>query len=63
MITDGIIESRNSEGEQFGSSKLGQVVASISADDNPLEKIKDEFFKFTEGKFEDDISLITIKAS
>ena len=62
MITDGIIESRNSEGEQFGKSKLNQVFSDISVDDNPLEKIKSAFFKFTDGKFEDDISLITIKA-
>ncbi len=62
MITDGIIESRNRDGEQFGNLKLNQVIGQISADDDPLEKIKNEFYKFTDSKFEDDISIITIKA-
>ncbi len=62
MITDGIIESRNEAGEQFGSGTLNKVVSTISDDDDPIEKIKSAFYDFTKSKFEDDISLITIKA-
>ncbi|MEO8398689.1 MAG: response regulator, partial [Ignavibacteriaceae bacterium] len=61
LITDGIIESRNSLGDQFGSLKLIEVISNLSPKDDPLEKIKEEFFEFTSSKFEDDVSLITIK--
>ena len=62
MVTDGIIESRNSEGEQFGTSRLFEVIRQIKPDESPLEKIKHEFKIFTGEKFEDDISIILIKA-
>ncbi|HKI79560.1 MAG TPA: response regulator [Ignavibacteriaceae bacterium] len=62
LITDGIIETRNSAGEQFGAEKLNEVLESISPEDNPFLKLKEEFISFTESKFEDDISLITLKS-
>ncbi len=62
LVTDGIIESRNADGEQFGTKKLNEVIKSLQIDDDPLEVIKKEFIKFTANKFEDDISLITIKS-
>ncbi len=61
-VTDGIIESRNSAGEQFGSYRLMEILNKINSEDDPMEIIKKEFENFTENKFEDDISLIVIKA-
>jgi len=61
VTTDGIIESRNSENEQFGSARLMKIAENLSPQDDMLLKIKDEFIHFTAGKFEDDISLITLK--
>jgi sigma-B regulation protein RsbU (phosphoserine phosphatase) len=61
LVTDGIIETRNAGGEQFGAKKLDEVLKNISSGGNPLEIIKKEFINYTESKFEDDISLITIK--
>ncbi len=61
MLTDGIIESRNTEGEQFGKTKLNEVIDTITPQIDPLNKIKQEFISYTNGKFEDDISLMTIK--
>lgn len=61
MLTDGITESRNSEGVQFGTIRLNEVINGITPQLDPLEKIKQEFISFTGDKFEDDISLITIK--
>jgi phosphoserine phosphatase RsbU/P len=61
MLTDGIIESRNNEGVQFGKSRLNEVIEGISTQTDPLSKLKQEFISFTGEKFEDDISLITIK--
>jgi len=62
IFTDGIIESRNAEGEQFGTKKMSGVIKNMSSLDNPMEKLKKEFQLFTGGNYEDDISLITIKA-
>jgi len=62
LITDGIIETRNSFGDQFGSERLQETIRQISDSENPIEKIKKEFIQFTGEKYEDDISLISIKA-
>jgi len=63
LITDGVLESRNSAGEQFGVEGLSNVIRSISPTDDPVQKIKNEFISFTDNRFEDDISLISIKAA
>lgn len=62
LASDGIIESRNSSGEQFGKNNLLLAIKDVEPSIDPLEIIKSEFINFTGGKFEDDISLITIKA-
>ncbi|MFO7447132.1 MAG: response regulator [Ignavibacteriaceae bacterium] len=61
MATDGIIESRNSQGVQFGSTAVIEIIKNMSSDKDPIETIKAEFSNFTKGNFEDDVSLITIK--
>ena len=62
LVTDGIIESRNSEGEQFGSDRLKETIKKYYNSDDLLFNIKKEFSSFTSEKFEDDISLISIKS-
>jgi sigma-B regulation protein RsbU (phosphoserine phosphatase) len=62
LITDGILESRNSAGEQFGVNGLDNLINSISYTDDAILKIQTEFRAFTGNQFEDDISLITLKA-
>lgn len=61
IMTDGINESRNKEGKQFGEVKLDEVLKSDKLIANPMEFLKSEFVEFTNQSFEDDISLITIK--
>jgi sigma-B regulation protein RsbU (phosphoserine phosphatase) len=62
LITDGIIESRNEESKTpFGTEGIIRAVLN-SDDDNKLEAIFKEFRIFTKGNYEDDISLIVIKA-
>jgi sigma-B regulation protein RsbU (phosphoserine phosphatase) len=62
LITDGIIESRNEENKSpFGTEGIIRAVLN-SNDDNKLEAIFKEFRIFTKGNYEDDISLIVIKA-
>ncbi|MGE5861652.1 MAG: PP2C family protein-serine/threonine phosphatase, partial [Ignavibacteria bacterium] len=62
LASDGIIESRNLSGEQFGKNELLRSVKNINPSVEPLDIIRNDFVAFTAGKFEDDISLITIKA-
>jgi sigma-B regulation protein RsbU (phosphoserine phosphatase) len=62
MITDGVIESRNVEGKQLGSSGIMEILQKIESKENPIMEILNEVNAFTEGKYEDDISLISIKA-
>lgn len=61
IITDGIIESRNLNGKQFGAEKFEEVLNLLTPEDSPIEKIKCEFKDFTSNNFEDDVSLISIK--
>jgi sigma-B regulation protein RsbU (phosphoserine phosphatase) len=60
LVTDGIMESRNSAGEAFGRSKFHEILSSNSTTDD-FQKLKQEFNTFTGGRFEDDISVINIK--
>lgn len=62
LATDGISESRNDAGEAFGKERLDYVIKQTYSKDNPTEFIKYEFSEFVGSKFEDDISLITVKA-
>jgi phosphoserine phosphatase RsbU/P len=62
LITDGILESRNAAGEQFGVNGLDNLIKSITPSDDSIQKIQADFRAFTGNHFEDDISLISIKA-
>lgn len=62
LITDGIIESRNNENQQFGTEGLFNAIQTIEENSDPLKIIQDVFTEFTGNKFEDDISIISIKA-
>ncbi len=61
VTTDGITESRNSAGEFFGSQGMVNVLTNLKKDEDPLEKLKTTFTNFTNGNFEDDVSLISIR--
>jgi len=60
LITDGIIETRNTNDEQFGSKRLMESIQSKANGQNELEAIKEGITEFSDGNFEDDISLIAI---
>lgn len=62
MLTDGIIESRNVNGEPLGSDKLMEMLKTLGLERNPMNDIKKEITDFTGEKYEDDISLIAIRA-
>ncbi|MGE5496988.1 MAG: SpoIIE family protein phosphatase [Syntrophothermus sp.] len=62
LITDGVIESRNEAGEQFGLERFKKLLSDIHSGEDPLVRIKEELEEFTSGNFEDDISLIVMKS-
>jgi len=59
LYTDGIIESRNKGGEQFGHQRFED--SAKNSGDNTLDSIKKDFSAFTDNIFDDDVSLICIK--
>lgn len=61
MATDGIMDSRNELGEAFGLKKFHHVLNETNMEVDALEKIKNEFNRFTNNRPDDDISLIRIK--
>lgn len=61
IATDGIIESRNENNQQFGTERLNNISKNLKPEDDLTLSIKNEVTLFTAGKFEDDISLISIK--
>jgi len=61
ITTDGIIETRNPQEEQFGTKRLMDLLKISNNGFDELERIKHSFADFSEGKYEDDISLISIK--
>lgn len=60
LVSDGIIESRNTEGLALGSENFAKLVAKIPDGQNIMEFLQTEMLKFTNNRFEDDTSLITI---
>ncbi|NWF89378.1 MAG: response regulator [Ignavibacteriaceae bacterium] len=61
LVTDGIMDSRNPQGEAFGNQKFNQILNNLGADADDFNIMKQQFESFTGGKFEDDVSMINIK--
>jgi sigma-B regulation protein RsbU (phosphoserine phosphatase) len=60
LFTDGIVESRNKEGAQFGIESVKNIITSNPKDKDGLDNLKDKFSEFTDNDFEDDITVIKI---
>jgi sigma-B regulation protein RsbU (phosphoserine phosphatase) len=60
MVTDGIMESRNSSGEPYGSNHLHKILNDSDSQEDLFNKVKLDFESFTGGQFEDDVSMINI---
>jgi phosphoserine phosphatase RsbU/P len=62
FYTDGITEARNPEGEEYGEDRLAEVALAVR--EGSAETIKDAVLTnvnaFTNGKFEDDATLIVV---
>jgi len=63
LTTDGLIDSRAKTLESFGEHRLYEIIKNILPDQNPLEVIQKQFDDFTKSEYDDDISLILVKAN
>jgi sigma-B regulation protein RsbU (phosphoserine phosphatase) len=62
LTTDGIIESTDLKGNQFGTQRLIQLMEKLDSNIPSMDTVKSELVKFTSGKFDDDISLVLVSA-
>jgi sigma-B regulation protein RsbU (phosphoserine phosphatase) len=62
LSTDGMIECRNSEGKQFGLSKLVKTIQRENFNQDPAAFLKEEIKSFNQFSFDDDVSVITVTA-
>ena len=60
LITDGVIETRNSAGVMLGEENFKNMLAELSAGEDCIAKIQNSIKSFSDGSFEDDISLIIV---
>jgi sigma-B regulation protein RsbU (phosphoserine phosphatase) len=63
MTTDGIIECRDGNGNQYGVSRLLKAIRKKNFIESPLEVLKSELNDFNQVRFEDDVSVVIISAS
>lgn len=63
LITDGIPETRCPDGNFYGEDKLKEIIENLSPSDDTLENIISDFTTATNNVFEDDISIIAIRAN
>lgn len=61
LVTDGITEARNKQGELYGEDKLMDFLSSLNPDEDTVEQIQKEIADYTGGEMDDDLSLIAVK--
>jgi len=61
LVTDGITEARNKNGDLYGHERLLEFVKKLNPSEDSLEQMKKEINEYTDGEMEDDVSVIAIK--
>lgn len=61
LFTDGLIESKNINGQQFGEQGIIRAILSSYNSTNFFEKIISYFKNFTSNNYDDDVTLISIE--
>ena len=62
MTTDGMVECRDADGNQFGVSKLIKTIQKDGFVQSPIDVLRDDIKNFNQLKFDDDVSVIIISA-
>ena len=61
LLTDGITEARNKEGQLYQEDRLISFLSTLNPNEDSLEQLKKEIFAYSGGELEDDVSVIAIK--
>lgn len=61
VMTDGITEARSSAGAMLGTDGFLEIIKDKGDAGEPIDYVKERFKTFANNKFDDDISLVTIK--
>jgi sigma-B regulation protein RsbU (phosphoserine phosphatase) len=62
LSTDGMLECRDAQGNQFGVSRLIKTILKEEFIKTPIDVLRDDINNFNQLKFDDDVSVITISA-
>ncbi|RKY98132.1 MAG: response regulator [Ignavibacteriae bacterium] len=62
VTTDGLIESWNAEEKQYGTKRLIELLSSTKVNEDLLTAIQKDFNAYTNEQYEDDLSVIILKA-
>ncbi len=60
ITTDGLIESRNAEQQQYGTKSLTELLSGTKNDEDLLTAVQKDLNKFTNKKYDDDVSAIVV---
>ncbi len=60
ITTDGLIESRNAEQQQYGTKSLTELLSGTKNDKDLLTAVQKDLNKFTDEKYDDDVSVIVV---
>ena len=58
VMSDGVIEARNAQGEQFGMERVLQVLGAARPVDELFDELRSELLHFAQGRQDDDITLL-----
>ncbi|HCA42681.1 MAG TPA: response regulator [Bacteroidetes bacterium] len=61
VFTDGVVDSRNSEGKSFGMNNIIENLKSKSDDIYKFDLLKRNFIEYTGNNYDDDVTLVGIK--
>jgi sigma-B regulation protein RsbU (phosphoserine phosphatase) len=60
ITTDGLIESMNAEQKQYGTKSLTELLSVTKNDEDLLTAVQKDLNKFTNEKYDDDVSVIVV---
>ncbi|MBT8382607.1 MAG: response regulator [Ignavibacteria bacterium] len=60
ITTDGLIESRNTMQQQYGTKSLTDLLSVTKNDEDLLAAVQKDLNKFTDEKYDDDVSVIVV---
>lgn len=61
LYTDGLVEARNSNKEQFGQERLLKILQKNFVPKQQIANVFQEVAKFCDKKFEDDVTMLAIR--